>query len=89
MVDLNLPGVSGIAGIQALKDKAGPRAEFATGICTGSIDPAEKQTARDIGADFFVHKPFDAGALGRICKAVGFLSLEPAGPDGGWILIRR
>lgn len=66
VVDLNLWSQTGsdiIAGLRRWPTGD----QMITGICTGSEDPADRQTSFDAGADFFIGKPFDRKAVERIC----------------------
>ncbi len=55
LVDLNLPGMSGLDLIETIKRK-NPRAKF--GIITSSKDPELNERAKAAGAAFVLSKPF-------------------------------
>ncbi len=69
VIDLNLTISKGSDGIAELRRQARYQ-DFILGICSGSDDPADRQTALDAGADFFVTKPLNAAALMAICGQV-------------------
>jgi CheY-like chemotaxis protein len=75
VVDLNLVVDNGIDVVRRIK--ADVRFDGAlVGICTGSEDPADRKSALDAGADFFVTKPLSKDTLNAIAKATGRLTLK-------------
>jgi response regulator RpfG family c-di-GMP phosphodiesterase len=74
VVDLNMPIKNGIDTIKYLKSKDQYNA-LIMGICTGSEDPADRESAMSVGAEFFIKKPLDKKALERVCNLVPVLKL--------------
>ncbi len=73
VIDLNLTVSKGSDGIAQLR--ANERFnQMILGICSGSDDPADRQSSLQAGADFFVSKPLNRAALLRICEQVPQLS---------------
>lgn len=86
VTDLNMPGLSGLDLIPKLKEDV--RLEgIVVGACTGSEDPADKAAALNAGADVFLAKPLDQGAIERVCEETGAFSLLTAS-DGRKHLVR-
>lgn len=65
LVDLNLPGMSGLDLIETLQRES-PRAKF--GIITSSKGPELNEQARAVGAVFVLSKPFTKSALLEVLK---------------------
>lgn len=75
VIDLNMPKVKGDEIIRLLRRRESPSHIWA-GICTGSIDPADRKAGLEAGADFFEEKPLHGDTLGRIveaCDGIGVL----------------
>ncbi len=64
-VDLNMPCSPGTEIVRTLKQNAALD-ETAVGVCTGSLDPKDKERAHKSGADFYVVKPFDEAKLNEV-----------------------
>jgi CheY-like chemotaxis protein len=75
VTDLNMPVISGLDLIPKLKQDA--RFEgVVVGACTGSENPADKAAALNAGADVFLAKPLDRGAIQRVCEETGVFQLH-------------
>lgn len=74
IVDLNMPLQNGVQIVSHLKQSI-RYANLIVGICTGSEDPADKESASSAGADFFIQKPFDTKSLQNTCMLVPALDL--------------
>lgn len=74
VLDLNLTSAHGTEGLSRLRSHPVHSAHIA-GICSGSDDPADQQSAQSAGANFFVSKPLDRAALETICEAVPALHI--------------
>lgn len=61
LLDLHLPGRSGLEVLAALRDKTGPVPPVV--VLTGSSSPAEAQEARRLGARSVVEVPCDLSRL--------------------------
>jgi two-component system chemotaxis response regulator CheY len=67
IVDLNLPGMSGLDLIDSLRQES-PRAKF--GIITSSKDPGVNERAVAAGAAFFISKPFTKSGVQEALRQV-------------------
>lgn len=75
VLDLNLTVCKGTEGVEHIRRlPIGP--DLLIGISTGSEDPADKQLAADVGADFFVGKPLHRKTLLAIANSVPQLSTQ-------------
>lgn len=74
-VDLNMPGMRGDEVIKAIRAHARFN-DSIVGICTGSEDPADRKASLEAGAQFFVQKPLDVGALTKIADSEPRLDLR-------------
>lgn len=86
VLDLNLTISKGSDGIAELRRHDRYR-DMILGICSGSDDPADRLSSLQSGADFFVSKPLNRGALLAICKQVPHLSEHDEG-DGRVSFVR-
>lgn len=68
VLDLNLPGMDGFEILRALAERPDWRG-VVRGVCSGSVDPVDRQGALAVGAAFFLSKPFDAAAVEAVCAA--------------------
>lgn len=75
VVDLNMPKVKGHEIIRLLRERQTPSPIYA-GICTGSIDPADRKAGFEAGADFFEEKPLHGDTLQRIVQACDGLEIH-------------
>jgi CheY-like chemotaxis protein len=64
ILDLNMPGGSGIQVLQRLKRSAKTKS-IPVMIATGNDDPALQQIATSLGATQFFHKPVDLELLAK------------------------
>jgi YesN/AraC family two-component response regulator len=67
IVDLNLPGMSGLDLIETIKRES-PRSKF--GIITSSKNPEVNLQARAAGASFFISKPFTKSGVQEALKHI-------------------
>lgn len=74
-VDLNMPVIRGDEAIRSIRGQNRFDASV-VGICTGSEDPADRKTALEAGAQFFVHKPLDKHALQKMTEDEPKLTLR-------------
>lgn len=77
VIDLNLTVCKGTEGIEKIRSLSQGK-DALVGISTGSEDPADKISAIEAGADFFVGKPLDRNTLLNITDGV-----EPLIANGG------
>lgn len=79
-IDYHMPGTGGLGLMARLQGMPGA-GNVVAGFCSGSLDPADRDRARSIGARFFVDKPFDRARLEAICAELPEFSLV-AGENG-------
>ena len=73
VLDMNLTMSKGTEGVTHIRaSKIGQ--QLMLGISTGSEDPADRLSAKEAGADFFVGKPLDRATIEAICDSVPKLS---------------
>lgn len=75
VIDLNLTLSKGTDDVERLRCAEGG-GDIIAGICTGSEDPADRKSAEEVGADFFVPKPLDRTAVEAIVQKVPDISSE-------------
>jgi CheY-like chemotaxis protein len=81
VLDIQMPGGTGMEVLPKLKAFS-KTSLIPVVVLSGSIDPAEVQTVKDLGADAFLPKPPDVDSL---CETLGHLvghSLEPSARKG-------
>jgi DNA-binding response OmpR family regulator len=62
LLDINMPGGTGIEALRKLKASV-RTSQIPVVVLSGSIDPADEPMVRALGAEGFMHKPADVGAL--------------------------
>lgn len=86
LIDLNLPRTSGIEGLRRLREERLLN-QAIIGIFTGSEDPADRASALEAGADFFINKPLNKAALQKVCEQLEGVKCEVS-TDGCLVLNR-
>jgi CheY-like chemotaxis protein len=75
LLDMNMPRMRGTEILRQLRNDEDYR-DMIIGICTGSDDPADKRTACEAGADFYVSKPLNLRALNDMCRQVEHVAVQ-------------
>ena len=81
ILDIQMPGGTGIAVLKQLKASTKP-SQIPVIVLSGSIDPQIVPRVKDLGADEFLHKPVDLNALYlALSRLLGTTTQTP--PPGG------
>jgi CheY-like chemotaxis protein len=62
LLDINMPGGTGVQALRKLKSST-MTSQIPVVVLSGSIDPADEQLVRDLGAQGFLRKPPDVEAI--------------------------
>ena len=68
LMDLRMPGMSGIETAQAIRNRADERANTPIVALTASTEPGVKEAVAACGMDGYIFKPFDAERLREVVK---------------------
>jgi two-component system C4-dicarboxylate transport response regulator DctD len=81
VADVRMGGISGLEVLDGLKRDAH---DVPVVMITGLTDPSTLADARRLGADAFLRKPFDAGALRSVVRRVAKRRMRAASPAHAW-----
>ena len=79
LMDLNMPGIGGLATVGRLRATAGPNQGTKVIVLSASVSPADIDKCRAAGMDAFVRKPVEPEEL-----IAAIADLFEAGPEAGY-----
>jgi len=80
LIDRNMPRLSGIETVQAIRITAGARARLPVAILSADVTPEAKRECLDAGADAFLAKPIEAARLLEELQSLCTARPEPVRP---------
>jgi len=92
LIDRNMPRLSGIETVQAIRLTAGARERMPVIVLSADATPEAKRECLEAGADAFLAKPIEAARLLQelqaLCAGKGQEAERPAAMDGGRVASR-